>query len=588
MWGVTWRFLRVYVGPHERKFILVQCMHVAATVLMLVPPLLIRYVLDDVIPGRAYAALVPCAGGMVAIVGLWALLHGFKEYWGHDVAQRITSRLRTDLYGHLQKLSMGFHDSKKTGELLSRTVDDINVIQEFTHHGPEAVVIGVVTLLGTGALLLYLDWHLAIVALCLVPLQIIVARRPVGNMLRQFKRVREEKAALSSVLEENLSGVRIIQAFTSEEKEHGNVTEATESHYRTRMGAIRYISMLFPLTMFVNTLSVAAALLYGGIQAMSGSLEGGTLVAFVLYLQRFHQPMLRMMMMAERAGDFFAGMERFFEYVDMEPDIADRPDARDLVECCGEVRFDGVCFRYDDRPILEDVTFGAQHGQMVALVGPSGAGKTTITRLIPRFYDPLAGRVLVDGADVRDLKLSSLRSHIGIVMQDDFLFSGTVAENVGYGRPGASREQIEEAARLGNAAPFVEQLPDGYDTVIGKRGVKLSEGQRQRVSIARALLKNPQILILDEATSSVDSETERLIQEAIERLRAGRTTIAIAHRLSTILSADRILFIDSGRITERGSHEELMALNGAYARFYRVQFGEHALEPVEGGSAAGT
>jgi ABC-type multidrug transport system fused ATPase/permease subunit len=281
-----------------------------------------------------------------------------------------------------------------------------------------------------------------------------------------------------------------------------------------------------------------------------------------------------MIMMIERAGRFFAGIERFFQYMDIEPDISDRPEAVAPEQVKGEVRFENVHFSYEREPVLRGISLTAQPGQMVALVGPSGAGKTTITRLIPRFYDPQEGAVLLDGRDVRDIHLRELRSHIGIVMQDDFLFSGSVAENIAYARPDASEEQIIEAALHANAAPFIRELADGYDTEIGKRGVKLSEGQRQRISIARALLKNPQILILDEATSSVDSETELLIQEAIENLRAGRTTFAIAHRLSTILEANQILFIQDGRIIERGAHEELMAMDGAYARFYHIQFGE--------------
>ncbi|MGD2174862.1 MAG: ABC transporter ATP-binding protein [Candidatus Brocadiaceae bacterium] len=575
MWPELKRFLRTYVRPRKWKFGVVQAMHVAAVLLLIASPLLIRYILDNVLPEKDLRALALSAGAIVAAYGVWAVVQGLKEYWGHEVAQGITSRLRNDLYGHLQKLSMSFHDNKKTGELLSRIVDDINVIQEFVHHGPETVIIGVVTLLGTGAVMVWMEWRLALVALCVVPLQILIARRPVGNMLRQFKQVRKEKASLSDVLEENLSGVRVIQAFTSEEKETGEVSRANEEHYRSRMGAIRYIATLFPLTMFINAVGLAAILLYGGYLAFStGYPSVGTLTAFILLVQRFHQPILRMMMMAERGGEFFAGIERFFDYMDIEPDIADRAGAKALSGVEGEVRFENVHFSYEDETVLRGVSLAARPGQMVALVGPSGAGKTTITRLIPRFYDPFRGRVLLDGVDVRDIKLRSLRAHVGIVMQDDFLFSGTVAENIRYGKRRASREEIVRAARLANAAPFVEKLPDGYDTEIGKRGVKLSEGQRQRISIARALLKNPQILILDEATSSVDSETEVLIQQAVERLREGRTTFAIAHRLSTILNADQILFVDGGRIIERGTHEELMELDGEYARFYKIQYGE--------------
>ncbi|MFW6132712.1 MAG: ABC transporter ATP-binding protein, partial [Planctomycetota bacterium] len=285
-----------------------------------------------------------------------------------------------------------------------------------------------------------------------------------------------------------------------------------------------------------------------------------------------------LVMMMEHAGRFFASLERFWDYMDIEPDIRDAPGAIKLTACEGRVEFEDVRFRYDEEVILAGVSFVAAPGQMVALVGPSGAGKTTVTRLIPRFYEPFAGRVLVDGNDVRQVTMRSLRSHIAMVMQDDFLFSGTVAENIGYGRPDATREQIEEVARAANAAPVIEQMSDGYDTTIGKRGVKLSEGQRQRLSIARALLKNPRILLLDEATSSVDPETELLIQRAMENLRHGRTTFAIAHRLSTIFRADQIFFIDRGRIVEHGTHDELLARGGQYARFFRIQFPSNPAE----------
>ncbi len=577
MWNDLKRFLKDYIWPRKGMFGVVQMMHVLAVIMLLIPPMIIRHVLDHSIPEGDYSSLLAATGVLLGLYAVWAVLHGVKEYWGHEVAQRATWMLRNDLYDHMQKLSMSFHDEKKTGELLSRLVDDMNVIQEITHHGPETILIGIVTLTGTAGIMIYYHWRLAMLAMLVTPALLIYGRHAASPMLQQFRLVRKRMASLSDVLEENLAGMRVIKAFVGEERGAQDVSEANREHYTERMGAIRYIATLFPGAVLINNVAVAAVLLYGGHQVIAGLLTIGTFTAFIFYLQRFYQPLLRMVMMVERAGQFFAGIERFYEYMGIEPDIRPREGAVKLEGITGEVSFEDVYFRYEEQTVLHGVNLTAKPGQMVALVGPSGAGKTTITRLIPRFYDPYQGRVLIDGRDVRDVTLHSLRAHVGIVMQDDFLFSDTVAQNIRYGRPDATNEEVIQAARMANAAPYIQELPDGYDTEIGKRGVKLSEGQRQRLSIARALLKNPPILILDEATSSVDSETELLIQQAVDRLREGRTTFAIAHRLSTILSADQILFVDSGRIIERGTHEELMQRNGEYARFYRIQFGELTL-----------
>lgn len=591
--GLAIRFSRGYVGPRTLKFAVVQLFHVAGAALLLVPPMLVRLVIDRAIPQGNFGLLTAAAGSVVGVFGLFFIVAALKEYWGHEVAQSITSRLRNDLYSHFQKLSMSFHDKKKTGSLLSRIVDDINVIEEVVHHGPEALILGLVLVAGSGGLLFYLNWRLALVALAVVPVLALFTSRLTGRMWAQFRDVRERKASLSDMLEENLSGIQIIKAFGAEDREVEAVARENANHYRSRMSVIRYVSLLFPGAIFLNSLGVGAVLVYGGYMAMGGALSVGTLTAFILYLNHFLHPILRLVMMMEHAGRFFASIERFYDYMDIEPDIRDRaqalvlprrvastegPDAtRDGVK--GEVTFDNVHFRYEEKPVLSGVRFTAVPGQTVALVGPSGAGKTTITRLIPRFYEPQEGRVLVDGTDVRDIGLRSLRAHIGVVLQDDFLFSGSVAHNIRYSRPQATMEEVVQAARQANASPFIEQMPQGYDTEIGKRGVKLSEGQRQRISIARALLKNPEILLLDEATSSVDPETEKLIQKALEMLRRGRTTFTIAHRLSTIMGADRILFVQDGRILESGTHRELIGSDGEYARFFRIQFQQMLVGP---------
>ncbi len=574
----SWQCIRLFAGkylrPFATSFSLVQLMHLVGGLLLLMPPLIIRSVIDDSIAAADFRRLIHQVGLIAVIFGVWTLLAGVKEYWGHSIAQQLTVRVRNDLYGHFQKLSMSFHDNKKTGELLARIIDDMNIVQEVTHHGPETIVVGVAMVAGTAGLMLFLDWRLALVGMAVVPVLVLFSRKVVKRMWREFRNERTQLASLSEELEENLTGIHVIKSFVREGEESASTARANERHRHSRMRIIRYVALLFPGAVFINGLGVAAVLLAGGWLAMQGALSIGTLAAFIFLLRGFLDPLLRMMMFAEQGGRFVAGVGRFFEYMSIDPEIQDKPDALKLQAVQGEVRFDDVHFRYDEETILAGISFLAPPGAMIALVGPSGSGKTTITRLIPRFYEPYRGRVMIDGHDIRDVTQHSLRQRIGMVMQDDFLFSATVTENISYGRPGASVDDVIEAARMANADGFIEKMPDGYDTQIGKRGIKLSEGQRQRISIARALLKEPRILLLDEATSSVDSETEVLIKQAVERLRTGRTTFVIAHRLSTILEADEILFIDGGRITERGTHAELMEADGQYARFYRIQFSE--------------
>jgi len=391
-------------------------------------------------------------------------------------------------------------------------------------------------------------------------------------MFKGDRRVRKAMALFTGRMEENFSGMRIIQSFVREKHEMRRFERENREHYQSRIGVIRSMSWIFPASISILGVSLAIALGYGSFQVVAGVMTVGTLTAFVMYLQRFMSPLVELSGIGESVARFLAGIERYFEYMDNHPDVKDSSKAVGIVDTKGEIQFEDVWFRYDKDTVLKGINFLVHPGETLALVGPSGSGKTTITRLIPRFYEPYRGRVLLDGKNIADLKLHPLRNQIGMVMQNDFLFSENLLNNIAYGRLDSSEEEIMEAARKANVHSFAQELPQAYDTEIGERGVKLSEGQAQRISIARAILRDPPILILDEATSSVDSETEILIQEALDRLKEGKTCIVIAHRLSTILRADRILFIENGQVIEEGNHQQLLERGGRYAHFYNLQF----------------
>ncbi len=566
------RFFQDYLSPTSREFAVLQVLHVLGAILTLVPPLILRTIIDEAIPTGDF--------GYVMILVLWAflaylafaLIHGSKTYWGHKYAQLIVNDMRTDLYRHYQRLSLSFHDRKKTGELMSRVLNDLDKNQEFIHHGPEALIGSFTLLIGTIAVLLSLSVPLTLVALTFVPLLTIFSWHLLKRMHMGFRETRRRVAIMNDRLEDNLSGIPVIKAFTSEESEDRRFAETTVNHARARIKALKYMSLLFSGSHFLNALGILLVMSYGGYLVIGDIISVGTIVAFYGYLLQFRAPLLQLVRMTEGLSEFFAAMERFYNHIDLHPSIVSSPQAVKAPEIRGEVEFEDVQFSYGEEEILKGISFHVPAKRTVALVGPSGAGKTTTVRLIPRLYDAQAGRIMVDGVDVKDMDLYALRSSIAMVMQDDYLFSDSIAYNIRYGRPDASDEEVIEAAKAANAHDFIVDMPNGYETQVGQRGLRLSGGQRQRVSIARAFLKDPSILILDEATSSVDSETEKLIQDAVDRITSGRTTFVIAHRLSTIVDADEILLIDDGQVMERGDHEELMAKGGQYRDFYDLQF----------------
>ncbi|MCM8899908.1 ABC transporter ATP-binding protein/permease [Caldicoprobacter algeriensis] len=579
------RALMRFMKPYRLHiFVATVCM-IMVTAMNMAGPWMIRNLISTVtqsIEGKASIAQVNfLALAVIAIYLLRAVSQFGTNYISHYAAWKILENIRSHLYDHLQKLSLRFFHDKQTGELMSRVLDDTRNFEQLLAHAIPTLVVNGLMLIGVSVILFSMNLKLALYTLIPIPLLFWMVVKFSKISRPMFKEAQKEIAEVSAILQDNFSGIKEIKAFTQEEYESKRTLSRIAAYTRAILRALKLSNAFHPSIEFVSGLGTVIVIFFGGRLALANQLALEDLVAFLLYLNTFYQPITSFGMINEGIQHALASAERVFEILNEEPEIKDAPDAIEVNRVKGKIEFRNVSFRYvDDVPVLKNVSFKVNPGEMIALVGPTGVGKTTIANLIPRFYDPDSGQILIDDIDIRKIKLSSLRKQISMVSQDVFLFNGTVKENILYGRPDATDEEVIAAAKAANAHDFIMELPEGYNTRVGERGVKLSGGQKQRISIARALLKDAPILILDEATSSVDTQTEKLIQEALENLMKNRTTIVIAHRLSTIRNADQIIVLKDGEIVEAGRHNELLKKGGLYSQLCKAQSTDEQLVTV--------
>lgn len=541
----------------------------------LVLPLIVRYITGTVIyeeSGLAWQTIVRLSLLMGGLLLVELVCNFYITYWGHCMGARMEYGMRNDIFEHYQKLSFTFYDNQKVGQLMSRVTNDLFEITELLHHGPEDIIISLIKIVGALVILGQINRKLTLLTACFLPLILVFALYLNKRMKRVFKQNRVKMADINGQIEDNLSGIRVVKSFANEDIEMRKFREGNDRFLATKRRSYLYMGTYHSVLNAMLTAVTILVVLAGGRFIIGGTMEIPDLITFLLYIANFTEPVKKLINFTEQFQNGYSGYTRFREIMDIEPDIADKEDAKELDSVKGTVEFRNVTFRYEEatEKVLDHINLTVPAGSYVALVGSSGGGKTTLCSLIPRFYDVTEGSVCIDGNDVRDVTLKSLRNQIGIVQQDVYLFAGTVMDNILYGRPDATREEVIQAAKNANAHDFIMELPDGYDTDIGQRGVKLSGGQKQRLSIARVFLKNPRILIFDEATSALDNESERIVQESLEKLAKERTTFVIAHRLSTIRNAERILVLTEEGIAEEGTHEELMNLHGVYEKLYNM------------------
>ncbi|HYE11008.1 MAG TPA: ABC transporter ATP-binding protein [Patescibacteria group bacterium] len=569
------RFI-AYYRPYKLLFFADMLCALAVSGVDLIFPILVRNLLDQGInnpQGLVFDLIIKVAIIMIAMRILEYFCQYFITAWGHIMGARMEFDMRKDIFSHLQRLSFNYFDNTKTGQIMSRIVNDLFDISELAHHGPEEVFISVIKIVGAFIILMMVDVKLTLIIFTFIPFMMIFAYYYNKKMRSVFKRNRQKIADVNAQLEDSIAGIRVVKSFSNEELEKQKFGIGNKEFLDTKTESYYYMGKFFSgIRLFDGIIYIAVAII-GSLFIKSGSIESVDLVTYLLYINTLLMPIRKLIDFTEQFQRGMTGFERFLEIMDTEPDILDKENSVELHDVKGMVTFDNVSFKYDEGVhVLNNIDLKLNPGETVALVGPSGGGKSTLCSLIPRFYEVTEGSIHIDNVDVRDIKLESLRKNIGIVQQDVYLFAGTIMENIRYGKPDASDEEVVEAARKANAHEFIEAFEKTYETYVGERGVKLSGGQKQRISIARAFLRNPPILILDEATSALDNQSERIVQQSLEQLASNRTTFIIAHRLSTIRKAKNILVLTDNGIEEKGSHEELLKNNGIYASLYNAQF----------------
>ena len=566
-----------YYKPYRKIFWADMFFATLSAGIVLALPLIIRYVTSTLIyleTDVILSQIKVLALVLFAMVAVECYSKFFISNYGHVMGAKIEYNMRAEIFDHLQKLSFGFYDNQKVGQLMSRITTDLFDITELMHHGPENLILSVVKIMGAFVILVKISPALALAAFGVLPFMFAYAYFLNGKMRRAFKQNRVRIAEINAQIEDNLSGIRVVKSFANEEVENRKFKGGNDGFLSAKKNSYHYMGSFHAGLGAFTTLIQVNVIIVGAVLIAKGSVSVSDMVTFLLYISVFTDPVRTLIDFTEQFQNGYTGFERFCEIMAIEPDIQDKKDAVVLKDVRGDIRFENVSFQYEENTerVLKNINLNVPAGAYMALVGSSGAGKSTLCSLIPRFYDVTGGAVKIDGTDVRDIQLKSLRGHIGIVQQDVYLFVGTVYDNIRYGRPDATREEVIEAAKNANAHEFIMSLPNGYETDIGQRGIKLSGGQKQRLSIARVFLKNPPILIFDEATSALDNESEKVVQDSLEKLAKNRTTFVIAHRLSTIKNAEKILVLSDEGIEEEGTHDELLAKGGIYEKLYNMQF----------------